>query len=213
MFLNEGYLANAAEPWKLPDADAIPAFPVTFRTETEGFHPYMRDAETLARPWATPGTPGLQHRIGGIEKDYDTGNISYDPENHHKMTKVRAEKILGIADDLPPQEVAAGKKKGRLAVVGWGSTFGAIEQAVRKCHKDKLDVSHIHIRHIWPLPRNLGKLLRGFDKILVPEMNNGQLVNLLRAEYLVPAEALTQISGQPFKVVDLEHEIRTRLKD
>jgi len=213
IFLNEGYLANAAEPWKLPDADAIADFPVKFRTETEGFHPYLRDEKTHARPWAIPGTPGLEHRIGGIEKDYDTGNISYDPENHHRMTKVRAQKILGIADDIPLQAVAAGKTSGKLAVVGWGSTFGAIEQAVQKCHNDKLDVSHIHIRHIWPLPRNLGELLRGFDKILVPEMNNGQLVNLLRAEYLVPAESLTQISGQPFKVADLEHEIRTRLKD
>jgi 2-oxoglutarate ferredoxin oxidoreductase subunit alpha len=213
IFLNEGYLANAAEPWKLPDADAIPDFPVNFHTETEGFQPYLRNEKTLSRPWAKPGTPGLEHRIGGIEKDYDTGNISYDPENHHKMTKVRAQKILGIADDIPLQSVAAGKKKGKLAVVGWGSTFGAIEQAVKQCHKEKLDVSHIHIRHIWPLPKNLGDLLRGFDKILVPEMNNGQLVNLLRAEYLVPAEALTQISGQPFKVADLEREIRDRLKD
>ena len=213
IFLNEGYLANAAEPWKLPDADAIAGFPVKFQTETEGFQPYLRDEKSLSRPWAKPGTPGLEHRIGGIEKDYDSGNISYDPDNHHKMTKVRAQKILGIADDIPLQEVAAGKKKGKLAVVGWGSTFGAIEQAVKKCHDDKLDVSHIHIRHIWPLPKNLGDLLRGFDKIIVPEMNNGQLVNLLRAEYLVPAEALTQISGQPFKVSDLENEIRARLKD
>lgn len=213
IFLSEGYLANAAEPWKLPDADAIPDFPVKFRTETEGFHPYLRDDKTLARPWAKPGTPGLEHRIGGIEKDYDTGNISYDPENHHKMTKVRAQKILGIADDIPPQAVAAGNDKGKLAVVGWGSTFGAIEQAVKGCREDGLDVSHIHIRYIWPMPKNLGDLLQGFDKILVPEMNNGQLVNLLRAEYLVPAEPLTQISGQPFKVADLEHEIRVRLKD
>jgi 2-oxoglutarate ferredoxin oxidoreductase subunit alpha len=213
IFLNEGYLANAAEPWKLPDADDVAEFPVEFRTETEGFHPYLRDEKTNARPWAKPGTAGLEHRIGGIEKDYDSGNISYDPENHHKMTKVRAQKILGIADDIPLQAVSAGKEKGKLAVVGWGSTFGAIEQAVKKCHDDDLDVSHIHIRHIWPLPRNLGDLLKGFDKILVPEMNNGQLVTLLRSEYLVPAEALTQISGQPFKVADLEREIRDRLKD
>lgn len=211
IFLNEGYLANAAEPWKLPDADAVAEFPVEFHTETEGFHPYLRDETTNARPWAKPGTEGLMHRIGGIEKDYNSGNISYDPENHHKMTKVRAQKILGIADDIPPQAVASGNEKGKLAVVGWGSTFGAIEQAVKKCHDDDLDVSHIHIRHIWPLPKNLGDLLKGFDKILVPEMNNGQLVNLLRAEYLVPAEPLTQISGQPFKVADLEREIRDRL--
>jgi 2-oxoglutarate ferredoxin oxidoreductase subunit alpha len=213
IFLNEGYLANAAEPWKLPDADAIPDFPVEFRTETEGFQPYLRDEKSLARPWAIPGTPGLEHRIGGIEKDYDSGNISYDAENHHKMTKVRAQKILGIADDIPLQEVSSGKKKGKLAVVGWGSTFGAIEQAVRKCHGDDLDVSHIHIRYIWPLPKNLGELLKDFDKILVPEMNNGQLVTLIRSEYLVPAEPLTQINGQPFKVAYLEREIRDRLKD
>lgn len=211
IFLNEGYLANAAEPWKLPDADAVPDFPVEFHSKTEGFHPYLRDETTNARPWAKPGTEGLMHRIGGIEKDYNSGNISYDPENHHKMTKVRAQKILGIADDIPLQAVASGKEKGKLVVVGWGSTFGAIEQAVKKCHDDDLDVSHIHIRHIWPLPRNLGDLLKGFDKVLVPEMNNGQLVNLLRAEYLVPAEPLNQISGQPFKVVDLEREIRARL--
>jgi len=213
IFLNEGYLANAAEPWKLPDADSIPDFPVEFRTKTEGFQPYLRDEKTLSRPWAKPGTPGLEHRIGGIEKDFDSGNISYDPENHHKMTKIRAQKILGIADDIPLQAVSTGTPNGILAVVGWGSTFGAIEQAVRKCRKDDLDVSHIHIRHIWPLPKNLGKLLSGYEKILVPEMNNGQLVNLLRAEYLVPAEPLTQISGQPFKVAHLEREIRDRLKD
>ena len=213
IFLNEGYLANAAEPWKIPDTDAIPDFPAKFRTETEGFHPYVRDDKTLARPWAKPGTPGLEHRIGGIEKDYDTGNISYDAENHHKMTKIRAQKILNIADDIPLQAVAAGNEKGKLAVVGWGSTFGAIEQAVKTCREDGLDVSHIHIRYIWPMPKNLGDLLQEFDKILVPEMNNGQLVNLLRAEYLVPAEPLTQISGQPFKVADLVREILARLED
>jgi 2-oxoglutarate ferredoxin oxidoreductase subunit alpha len=213
IFLNEGFLANAAEPWKLPDVDAIPDFPVAFRSEPEGFQPYLRDAATLSRPWAKPGTPGLEHRIGGIEKDFDTGNISYDPDNHHRMTKVRAEKIRGIANDIPLQKVVNGKDTGKLAVVGWGSTYGAIEQAVGRCLKDGLEVSHIHIRHIWPMPKNLGDLLRGFDRILVPEMNNGQLVTLLRAEFLVPAEPLTQISGQPFKVADLEREIRTRLKD
>lgn len=213
IFLNEGYLANAAEPWRLPDTDDVEEFPVEFRTDPEGYQPYMRDETTLARPWVAPGTPGLEHRIGGIEKDFKTGNISYDPDNHHQMTKIRAEKISNIANDIPEQEVAVGTDSGKLAVVGWGSTFGAIEQAVNRCRKDGLDVSHIHIRHIWPLPRNLGDLLGNYEKILVPEMNNGQLVKLLRAEYLVPAEALTQISGQPFKVADLEKEIRTRLED
>tara|TARA_R110000787_G_scaffold42114_9_gene103548 strand:+ start:984 stop:2849 length:1866 start_codon:yes stop_codon:yes gene_type:complete len=213
IFLNEGYLANAAEPWKIPDVDNVEPFPVEFRQETEGFHPYLREDETLARPWAKPGTPGLEHRIGGIEKDYNSGNISYDPENHHKMTKIRAQKVLNIANDIPLQEVSSGKESGKLAVVGWGSTRGAIEQATRRCIADGLDVSHIHIRYIWPLPRNLGDLLKGFDKVLIPEMNNGQLVTLLRSEYLVDAESLTQISGQPFKVADLEREIRARLED
>jgi 2-oxoglutarate ferredoxin oxidoreductase subunit alpha len=213
IFLNEGYLANAAEPWRIPDVDDVEPFPVEYATATEGFHPYIRDPETLSRPWAIPGTPGLEHRIGGIEKDYDSGNISYDADNHEKMTKVRAQKILGIANDIPEQAVATGNSSGKLAVVGWGSTFGAIEQAVQRCRKDGLDVSHIHIRYIWPLPRNLGDLLRGFDKILIPELNNGQLVTLLRAEYLVPAESLPQVNGQPFKVGKLETEIRARLED
>jgi 2-oxoglutarate ferredoxin oxidoreductase subunit alpha len=213
IFLNEGYLANAAEPWKIPDANDIEPFPVSFREDPEGFHPYIRDEETLARPWAIPGTPGLEHRIGGIEKDYDSGNISYDAENHHKMTKVRAQKILNIANDIPLQGVASGEETGDLVVVGWGSTHGAIHQAVKSCIEDGLKVSHIQIRHIWPLPRNLGDLLKGFGKVLIPEMNNGQLVTLLRAEYLVDAESLTQISGQPFKVADLECEIRSRLEN
>ena len=213
MFLCEGFLANAAEPWKLPDTDDIDPFPVEFATSSEDFHPYLRNEKTLARNWAIPGSPGLEHRIGGIEKDYDSGNISYDADNHHKMTKVRAEKTLNIANDIPEQEVSCGNSKGKMVVVGWGSTYGAIQQATRRCRDAGLDVSHIHIRHLWPLPKNLGELLGGFEKILVPEMNNGQLVTLLRSEYLVPAESLTQITGQPFKVVDLEKEIQSRLED
>ena len=213
IFLTDGYLANAAEPWLIPDVDEIAEFPVTFRTDPQGFHPYLRDEATLARPWAVPGTVGLEHRIGGIEKDYDSGNISYDSENHQRMTDVRAQKILGIAEDIPEQAVSAGAETGRLAVVGWGSTFGAIEQAVRRSRAAGLDVSHIHIRHIWPLPRNLADLLNGFDNILVPEMNNGQLVTLLRSEYLVPAEGFNQVNGLPFKVSDLERAIVARLED
>jgi 2-oxoglutarate ferredoxin oxidoreductase subunit alpha len=212
ILLTDGYLANAAEPWQIPDAEDVPEFKVEFRTDPEGFHPYLRDEKTLARNWAIPGTPGLMHRIGGIEKDYDSGHISYDSANHHRMTKVRAAKIDGIADDIPEQKVALGKDKGKLAVVGWGSTFGAINQAVGRCIKDSVDVSHIHIRHIHPFPKNLGDLLAGFDKVMVPEMNNGQLVNVLRAKYLVPAESITQISGQPFKVSTLEKEIRSRVE-
>jgi 2-oxoglutarate ferredoxin oxidoreductase subunit alpha len=155
----------------------------------------------------------LEHRIGGIEKDYDSGNISYESENHQRMTDVRAQKIRGIAEDIPEQAVSAGAETGRLAVVGWGSTFGAIQQAVRRSRAAGLDVSHIHIRHIWPLPRNLADLLNGFDNILVPEMNNGQLVTLLRSEYLVPAEGFNQVNGLPFKVSDLERAIVARLED
>jgi 2-oxoglutarate ferredoxin oxidoreductase subunit alpha len=212
ILLTDGYLANAAEPWEIPDADKVAPFPVKFRTDPEGFHPYLRDEKTLARNWAIPGTPGLMHRIGGIEKDYDTGHISYDSANHHRMTKVRAAKIDGIANDIPEQAVAVGETKGKLAVVGWGSTYGAINQAVKRCLKDGLSVSHIHIRHISPFPKNLGQLLSQFDRVIVPEMNNGQLVNVLRAKYLVPAESITQISGQPFKVSTLEKEIRSRVK-
>ena len=152
------------------------------------------------------------HRIGGIERDYDTGHISYDTDNHHRMTKVRAAKIDGIAKDIPQQEVAAGNDTGKLAVVGWGSTFGAINQAVTEAIDDGMDVSHIHLRHIWPLPSNLGDLLAGFDKVLVPEMNNGQLITVLRAEFLAPAVGLNQISGLPFKISDLVAEIRSQLE-
>ncbi len=212
MLLTDGYLANAAEPWEIPDVDDIEDFKVELRTEPDGFHPFLRDDKTLARNWATPGTPELMHRIGGIEKSYETGHISYDPDNHHRMTKVRAAKVDGVADDIPEQEVSTGPCSGKLAVVGWGSTFGAIGQAVGRVNAAGLQVAHIHIRHIWPLPRNLGDLLRGYERILVPEMNNGQLVKVLRAEYLAPAEGLNQISGLPFKVADLEAAIRERVE-
>ena len=212
MLLTDGYLANSAEPWAIPDVDDIPEFKVAFRTDPDGFHPFLRDADTLARNWAIPGTPELMHRIGGIEKDHDSGHISYDPANHHRMTKLRAAKIDGIAKDIPAQQVALGNTSGKLAVVGWGSTYGAIHQAVARCRDAGLDVAQIHVRHIWPLPSNLGELLRGFDRILVPEMNNGQFVTVLRAQYLVPAEGFNQISGLPFKVSDLEAEIRQRVE-
>ena len=212
ILLTDGFLANSAEPWEIPDADTIADFPVEFRTDPEGFHPYLRNEVTLARNWAIPGTPGLMHRIGGIEKDYDTGHISYDSDNHHRMTKVRAAKIDGIAKDIPAQEVAMGEEKGELAVVGWGSTFGAINQAVSRCVSDGLNVAHIHLRHIHPFPKNLGDLLSGFDRVMIPEMNNGQLVHVLRDKYLVDAESITQITGQPFKVSTLEREIRSRVE-
>jgi 2-oxoglutarate ferredoxin oxidoreductase subunit alpha len=209
--LTDGYIANAAEPWLIPNFDDYKPFPVTFRTDPAGFHPFLRDPETLARPWAVPGTPGLEHRIGGIERDYDSGNISYDPTNHQRMTDVRRNKILGIAKDIPLQTVDQGNERGRLAVVGWGSTYGPISRAVSNARARGLDVSHIHVRHIWPLPRNLGDLLRNFDQILVPEMNTGQFITVLRSEYLVPAQGLNKVTGKPFKISEIEAAITQRL--
>jgi 2-oxoglutarate ferredoxin oxidoreductase subunit alpha len=203
ILLTDGYLANASEPWRLPDVDALAGFPVRFRTDPEGFQPYLRDPDTLSRPWAVPGTPGLEHRIGGIEKDYDTGNISYDPANHQRMTMVRRDKVAGIAKALAPQAVTYGEDSGALAVVGWGSTFGAIDQAVRRARAAGKAVSHIHLTWLNPFPRGLGDLLARFDKVLVPEMNTGQLVRMLRAEFLVPARGLNKVSGQPFKVAEV----------
>ena len=211
ILLTDGYVGNAAEPWLIPDMSTYEPFPVSFETEAEGFHPFRRDAETLARPWAIPGAPGLEHRIGGIEKDYDSGHISYDPANHQRMTDARANKIAGIAKDVPPQAVELGGETGSLAVVGWGSTYGPINRAVDNLRGEGLEVSHIHLRHIWPMPINLGELLAGFDKILVPEMNTGQLVTMLRSEYLVDAKGLNKVTGQPFKINELEDAIRAQL--
>ena len=213
ILLTDGYIANAAEPWLIPDAESFEVPPVEFRTDAEGFHPYLRDEKTLARAWAVPGTPGLEHRVGGIEKDFDSGNISYDPDNHQRMTEVRAEKIARIADGFPPLVPEQGNTKGRLAVLGWGSTFGPISRAVSNLRDDGLDVSHVHLRHIWPLPRDLGDLLRGFDQVLVPEMNRGQLLTLVRSETLVAAEGLSKVTGLPFKISEIEAGVRTRLED
>ena len=211
MLLTEGYLANAAEPWLIPDADKLPKFPVKFRTDPENFQPFARNPKTLARPWAVPGTPGLEHRIGGLEKDSVTGNISYDPDNHQHMTDARAAKINGIANDIPEQQIQCGETGGDLVLVGWGSTYGPINQAVRHARDEGHDVAHIHIRHIWPLPRNLGDLLGTFDRVLVPEMNNGQLLTLLRSSFAIPAEGLNKVSGKPFLVSEILNDIHTRL--
>ena len=212
ILLTDGYIGNAAEPWLIPDFESFESFPVEFRTDPEGYQPFLRDEKTLARPWATPGTPGLEHRIGGLEKDFDTGHISYDSANHQRMTEIRAAKINGIADDIPLQKVEEGDDKGEMAVVGWGSTFGPINRAVNALRDEGGKVSHIHIRHIWPLPKNLGDLLEGFDQVLVPELNKGQLSTVLRSQYLTDAQTLSKVSGQPFKISEIEAAIRDRLE-
>jgi 2-oxoglutarate ferredoxin oxidoreductase subunit alpha len=214
MLLTDGYIANAAEPWKVPDMSEYLPFPVEFFEDApqdgEGFNPYARD-EKLARIWVKPGTPGLTHRVGGIEKNVGTGHIDYSPANHQTMTDIRANKVLGVADSIPDQEVCLGQAGGRLAVVGWGSTYGPIHQAVRRARGHGVDVSHIHIRHIWPLPRNMGDLLRSYDRVIVPEMNKGQLKTVLRDQYLVDARPVTKVSGQPFKIAEIEAAIEEAL--
>jgi len=211
MLLSDGYIANASEPWRIPDMDSYEAFPVAFRTDPEGFRPSLRDPETLGRVWAKPGTPGLEHRIGGIEKSFETGDISYDPDNHQKMTDTRKAKIDGISKDIPLQNVDQGETSGKLAVVGWGSTYGSIHQAVKRCRQQGMDVSHIHIRYLWPFPSNLKALLASFDKVLVPEMNTGQLVKLLRSEFLIDAKPLNKVAGQPFKIREIVNAITAEL--
>jgi 2-oxoglutarate ferredoxin oxidoreductase subunit alpha len=210
MLLTDGYIANAAEPWKVPDMSLYQPFPVHFHDEApaegQGVNPYARD-EKLARVWIKPGTPNLTHRIGGIEKNVGTGHIDYAPANHQEMTDIRAEKVRGVQDGIVDQEVTLGEAGGRLAVVGWGSTFGPIHQAVRRARARGADVSHIHLRHIWPMPRNLGDLLKGYERIIVPEMNNGQLKTVLRDQYLVDARPVTKVSGQPFKISEIEAAI------
>ncbi|OJY65470.1 MAG: 2-oxoglutarate ferredoxin oxidoreductase subunit alpha [Sphingobium sp. 66-54] len=211
MLLTDGYIANAAEPWRVPDMAGYAKFPASFQTQVPegGLKPYARN-EKLARPWIKPGTPGLMHRIGGIEKEVGTGHINYAPANHQAMTELRRDKILGISHELH-QDVALGETHGKLAVVGWGSTFGPIHQAVRRARRKGLDVAHIHIRHIWPLPENLGDLLDNYEQILIPEMNTGQLKTVLRDQYLVDAKSLNKISGQPFRIAEIEAAIEGML--
>ena len=212
ILLSDGYMANASEPWLVPDINDYEPFPAKFETNPEGFAPANRDPETLARVWAKPGTPGLEHRIGGIEKDFDSGDISYDADNHQRMTDLRKDKIEGIANYIPNQGVSQGNSKGKLAIVGWGSTYGAIHQAVKRCRQEDLDVSHIHVRYMNPLPRNLGELLAGYDQVLMPEMNTGQFINVIRAKYLIDAKPLNKVSGQPFKIREVETAIRSLLE-
>jgi 2-oxoglutarate ferredoxin oxidoreductase subunit alpha len=204
-FMSDGFLANGAEPWKIPYVNELPEIKAEFRTETEGFFPYLRD-ENLARPWVKPGTPGLQHRVGGIEKQHITGNVSYDPENHEFMVKLRAEKIKNIENDIPLLEVE-GEQEGELLVLGWGSTYGAITSAREMMNSKGIKFSRAHLRYINPFPKNTGKVLRRFKKILIPEMNLGQLNKMIRAEFLVDSISFDKVQGLPFKANEIEKKV------
>jgi len=204
--LSDGYLANGAEPWRIPTLEELPEIPVHFETNPEGFMPYKRDPQTLARPWALPGTPGLEHRIGGLEKQDVAGNISYDPLNHEKMVRLRAAKVEAVAKDIP-DVVPAGDPDGDLLLVGWGSTYGPITAAMNAQREEGRRIGHVHLRYLNPLPKNLGEVLKRYKKILVPEMNMGQLVQVLRAKYLVDAQGYNKIQGKPFKQSEIEAKI------
>ena len=217
MLLSDGYLANGSAPWKIPSVDSLPEITVDFATEPnqtnedgEGvFWPYLRD-ENLVRPWAIPGTPGLMHRIGGLEKEDGTGNVSYSPENHALMTDIREARIAKIAEDIPDAEVD-GDTDASVCVLGWGSTWGAITGASRRLRDAGHKVAHVHLTHLNPFPKNLGDLLHGFDKVIVPELNLGQLSRLIRAEYLVDAKSITKVMGQPFTAGELETALLAEL--
>ncbi len=202
ILLSDGYLANGAEPWKLPRAADLAEIPIHFRTDPNGFFPYLRDPETLARPWAIPGTPGLEHRIGGLEKEHVTGNVSYAPANHEQMVRVRTRKIAGMIREIPVTRIE-GAEAGDLLVVGWGGTYGSIAAAVRELNAGRHAVGHVHLRYLNPLPPDLGAILKRFRQVLVPELNLGQLLRVIRAEYLVDAVGFQKIQGRPFKITEL----------
>jgi 2-oxoglutarate ferredoxin oxidoreductase subunit alpha len=204
--LSDGYLANGAEPWKIPTMEELPEIRVRYRTEREGFMPYSRDPNTLARPWAIPGTPGLEHRIGGLEKQDVTGNVNYEPLNHERMVRLRAAKVAAIVQDVP-DVVPAGDPDGDLLLVGWGSTYGSITAALRAQRAKGRRIGHVHLRHLNPLPKNLGEVLKRYRKVVVPEMNLGQLLWVLRATFLLDAEGLNKIQGKPFKQSEIEGKI------
>jgi 2-oxoglutarate ferredoxin oxidoreductase subunit alpha len=210
IILSDGYLANGAEPWKVPTIAELPEIPVHFETNPEGFLPYRRDPVTLSRPWAIPGTPGLEHRIGGIEKQDVTGNINYEPLNHEHMVRLRAAKVESVANDIPPI-IIEGDKSGDLLIIAWGSTHGPITAALNAQREKGRRVGHVHLRYLNPLPRDLGEVIGRFKKVLVPEMNMGQLLMILRAKYLVDAQGYNKIQGKPFKTSEIEQKIEEML--
>ena len=203
VYLSDAFLANGAEPWRIPDVASLPDISVQNRTEREGFHPYERDPKTLARQWAVPGTPGLEHRIGGLEKADITGNVSYDPDNHHRMQLLRQAKVARMADDIAPLEVF-GPDRGDLLILGWGSTYGAIRSAVERLHSQgRSNVAHAHLRHLNPFPANTEKVLRSYRRVLIPEVNLGQLLMLVRAQFLIDAEGYDRVRGKPFAIAEI----------
>ena len=204
IYLSDAFLATGAEPWRIPDLDSLPSIAVPNATDPATFHPYARDPETLARPWAVPGTPGLEHRIGGLEKADITGNVSYDPENHHRMTLLRAEKVARVANDIPALETY-GVDEGELLILGWGSTYGALRSAVERLLAEGQSVAHAHLRYLNPFPANTGDVLRRYRRVLIPELNLGQLLMLIRARYLVDAEGYHRVRGKPFRISEI-HE-------
>jgi 2-oxoglutarate ferredoxin oxidoreductase subunit alpha len=214
IFLSDGYIANGSEPWKYPESKDLPPIEVNFKKELneneETFQPYLRD-EKLVRAWAVPGFAGLEHRVGGLEKQNITGNVSYDPENHHLMVKIRQQKIDNIADYIPEQKIDNGPEKGKVLVIGWGSTYGAIKSAVAEVISEGHEVSHLHLRYVRPFSKNLGDLIKNFEKVLIPELNNGQLVKIIRDKYLVDAKGFNKIMGIPFTKTELVEEIKKML--
>jgi 2-oxoglutarate ferredoxin oxidoreductase subunit alpha len=213
--LSDAYLANGSEPWLLPDAASLPKIEVDFATEPNAdgeFLPYLRDEQTLARPWAVPGTPGLEHRIGGLEKADRTGNVSYDPENHDLMTRLRAQKVAGIASDIPALALDDPNGDAQLLVLGWGGTYGPIAAACRRIRARGLSVAHAHLRHLNPFPLNTGDVVRRYERVLVPEINTGQLLKLVRAEFLVDAIGYNRVRGLPFRAAELEGAILALLE-
>jgi len=209
--LTDGYLGNGSEPWLIPNFDRLQDISPKLRTDPNGFMPYLRDEKTLARPYAIPGTPGLEHRIGGLEKQHLTGNVNYEPQNHEFMVKIRAEKVERIANDIPLAKVE-GDQKGEMLLVGWGGTYGAIKTAAINLRSKGFNVSHLHLKHLNPMPKNVGEILYNFRQILVPELNLGQLVKVLRSKYLVPAIGLNKIQGQPFKSTEIENKVEEMMK-
>lgn len=212
ILLSDGFIANASEPWRIPDVDKHPKIDVENHTEREGFHPFLRDRETLARIWPVPGTPGLEHRLGGIEKDYDSGHISYDPENHRKMTNIRSEKIERLSKQLTPLTVDQGEEGADVCVVTWGSTYGPASRATTVTRAEGHSVAHVHLRYLYPFAANQCRLMASFKRLLVPEMNTGQLITLMRANLCPPATSLNKITGHPYLVREIKDAIYAELE-